>query len=126
MSAPRKKLSEGENRKKSEDKFEEVNKSASKMRKWLYEAGPSSSSTDTSDAVSGISNNSCNLDTQVPTDQLKLQGSDDGMDGKQYYSSIFSQQGDNVQLASSDLLQSISKYEIIDEMEKSQINKGNF
>ncbi|KAL4720639.1 hypothetical protein ACJJTC_008646 [Scirpophaga incertulas] len=115
MSAPRKKLSGAENRKRAKEKFEDVNKSASKMRKWLYEAAPSSSSTDTSDTVSGISNNSCNLYTQVDsTNQLKLQGSDDG---KQYHSSVLSQQGDNVQLASSDLLQLSSKDEIIDLMD---------
>lgn len=107
LSAPKKKLSGAENRKRAKDKFEEVNKSVFKMRKWLYEAGPSSSSTDTSDTVSGISNNSRNLDTPVDsTDQLKLQGSDDSIDGKQFQSSVLSQQGDNVQLASSDLLQS--------------------
>ncbi|KAL3286260.1 hypothetical protein HHI36_000770 [Cryptolaemus montrouzieri] len=61
---------------------------------------------------------SCYLDTQVDSkDQLKLQGSDDGIDGKQYNSSVLSQQGNNVQLASSDLLQSSSKYEIIDIMD---------
>lgn len=62
MSAPKKKLSGAENRKRGKDKIEEANKSASKMRKWLHEAGASSSSTDVAQTISGTSNNFCYLD----------------------------------------------------------------
>lgn len=117
MSAPRKKLSGAENRKRAKDKIEDTNKSASKMRKWLHEADASLSSTHTSDTIASISNSSFILDTQVnSTEQSKFQGSDDG---KQSSSSVLSQPEDDVQLASSssDVLQSSSKDKMIDVMD---------
>ncbi|CAG4988861.1 unnamed protein product [Parnassius apollo] len=114
-SAPRKKLSGAENRKRARDKIEDVNKSASKMIKWLHEGGSSLRSVHTSDTIPGIPNNSCILDIQVNlTEQSKFQGSDEG---KQSSSSVLSQPEDDVQLASSDLLQSSSRDKIIDVMD---------